>query len=523
MGLEYVADPEGGAVHFTVWDSGIGISREDQQNLFQPFTQLDAGLDREFSGTGLGLALVSRMTELHGGSVSVESPGVGEGTRFTATFPWEGCTAIPTDRRPTEGTGADEEPDEELEAAIEKLDPPLGGAAPLLLLAEDNEATIKTMSAYLKAKGYCPRTHFHSCHHRHSVGHGRRSGAMSGHRCQRVSEQAGEPQKPYSNNPAERRLFGGAEDLELEGQDLWKLIAPHALDSCRSSLGEILNGSKDRVLFEVDCVTQAGEGFSAELSAGPFPSEEGVGVEIVIRDVSERKRMEEEVQQSQRLDAIGRVSAGIAHDFNNVLQAIMTPAQLALEDAPKEGTLRDDLAGIVQATREGRVLAKQLLTFARHESVARRVVDLNGVLTEIEPIARILGGKGLQFNFDLSEEVLPVQADSGQLKQIITNLVVNARDALPDGGFLTVSNVSTDTEAELSVADNGHGMDEEIMDRIFEPFFSTKDSDEGTGLGLSVVRGIVEGHQGTISVESVVGEGTIFRIRLPLASPAPES
>jgi len=142
----------------------------------------------------------------------------------------------------------------------------------------------------------------------------------------------------FANSEA-RRLFGGAEDLELEGQDLWKLIAPHALDFRRTSLGEILNGSKDRVLLEVDCVTQAGEGFSAELSAGPFPSEEGIGVEIVIRDVSERKRMEEEVQQSQRLDAIGRVSAGIAHDFNNVLQAIMTPAQLALEDAPKEGTL----------------------------------------------------------------------------------------------------------------------------------------------------------------------------------------
>ena len=324
-------------------------------------------------------------------------------------------------------------------------------------------------------------------------------------------------------NPEARQLFGGAEDLEFEGESMWEMIAPHAVDSCRSNLSEILNGSKRRVLCEVDCLTKAGESFSAELAAGPFPSEEGMGVEIVIRDVSERKRMEEEVQQSQRLDAIGRVSAGIAHDFNNVLQAIMTPAQLALEDAPKEGTLRDDLTAIVQATREGRVLAKQLLTFARHESVVRGVVDLNGVVTEIEPIARILGGKGLQFNFDLSEEALPVQADSGQLKQIITNLVVNARDALPDGGSLTVSTVSTDTEAELSVADNGHGMAEEIMDKIFEPFFSTKGSDEGTGLGLSVVRGIVEGHKGTISVESVVGEGTIFRIRLPLASPAPES
>ncbi|MGY8777219.1 MAG: two-component system sensor histidine kinase NtrB, partial [Longimicrobiales bacterium] len=252
--------------------------------------------------------------------------------------------------------------------------------------------------------------------------------------------------------------------LEFEGESMLEMIAPHAVDSCRSNLSEILNGSKRRVLCEVDCLTVAGGSFSAELNAGPFPSEEGMGVEVVIRDVSERKRMEEEVQQSQRLDAIGRVSAGIAHDFNNVLQAIMTPAQLALEDAPKEGTLRDDLTAIVQATREGRVLAKQLLTFARHESVVRGVVDLNGVVTEIEPIARILGGKGLQFNFDLSEEALPVQADSGQLKQIITNLVVNARDALPDGGSLTVSTVSTDTEAELSVPDNGHGMAEEIMD-----------------------------------------------------------
>jgi PAS domain S-box-containing protein len=150
LGLEYVADPERQAVHFTVWDSGIGISREDQQKLFQPFTQLDTGLGREFSGSGLGLALVSQMTELHGGSVSVESPGVGEGARFTASLPLGAPTTFPKDKRPTEDTGAEEEP----EAAIEKLDPPLGGAAPLLLLAEDNEANIETMSAYLQAKGY---------------------------------------------------------------------------------------------------------------------------------------------------------------------------------------------------------------------------------------------------------------------------------------------------------------------------------------------------------------------------------
>lgn len=147
VGLEYVADPEREAVHFVVWDSGMGISREDQQKLFAPFIQLDAGLDREFSGTGLGLALVSRMTELHGGSVSVESPGVGEGTRFTVSLPWEAPTVV---RNPTEGTGAGGEP----EAAIEELDPPLGGAAPLVLLAEDNEVTIEVMSAVLQAQGY---------------------------------------------------------------------------------------------------------------------------------------------------------------------------------------------------------------------------------------------------------------------------------------------------------------------------------------------------------------------------------
>ena len=210
-------------------------------------------------------------------------------------------------------------------------------------------------------------------------------------------------------NPEARRLFGGAEDLELEGQDFWKLVVPHALDFCRSSLSEVSNGSKDRVLVEFDCVTQAGEGFPTEVAAGPFPLENGIGVEIIIRDVSERKHLEEEVQRSQRLDAIGRVSAGIAHDFNNVLQGIMVLAQLAFLETQKEGVLRDDLERIVRATREGAALAKQLLTFARRESVARRLVDLNGVITEIEPIARTLGGKGLQFSLDLSEEALPVQ------------------------------------------------------------------------------------------------------------------
>jgi signal transduction histidine kinase len=249
-------------------------------------------------------------------------------------------------------------------------------------------------------------------------------------------------------------------------------------------------------------------------------------------------RTQGELAQAQKMEAIGRLAGGVAHDFNNLLTIIMGRAVLGLTQVSGGHPAHQALESIKAAGDRAAALTRQLLAFSRKQTIQSRVVDLNGVLVGLGPLLQRLVGEDVEFTIAEHGPSWPVLADPGQLEQVIFNLTVNARDAMPHGGRLTLEtsnllrddpgvNLPTTASAEayvmLQVADTGIGMDPETRARIFEPFFTTKEVNEGTGLGLSTVHGIISQHGGVVLVDSVVGQGTTFRILLPRADAAPES
>jgi PAS domain S-box-containing protein len=256
----------------------------------------------------------------------------------------------------------------------------------------------------------------------------------------------------------------------------------------------------------------------------------------VARDLGERLRLEEQLRQAQKMEAVGRLAGGIAHDFNNLLCVITGYSEMALLGMPADAPLRPFLTEINKAGNRAAALTRQLLAFGRKQLLAPKVLDLNALVRDTEGMLRRLIGEDIEFTAVLDANLPPVKADPNQLEQVLMNLVVNARDALPQGGRLEVRtrrvspstpDASGDREARpepwavLSVADTGCGMDEATRARIFEPFFTTKEVGKGTGLGLAMVYGIVNQSGGHIEVESAPGRGTTFRVWLPPAECAP--
>ncbi len=235
--------------------------------------------------------------------------------------------------------------------------------------------------------------------------------------------------------------------------------------------------------------------------------------------------LEEQLRQSQKMEAIGRLAGGVAHDFNNLLTVIAGFAEIVLTDLPV-GDMADAVAEIKAAAMRAANLTKQLLAFSRKQVLQPRVLDLNEIVRGMEQLLRRLIGENISLVTVLSSGLHKVKADRGQIEQVIMNLAVNARDAMPTGGRIVIEtrNASSgigDKKAHtgpcaiLSVSDTGHGMDADTVSRIFEPFFTTKELGKGTGLGLSTVYGIVEQSGGTLTVDSRVGYGSIFRVCLP--------
>jgi len=256
---------------------------------------------------------------------------------------------------------------------------------------------------------------------------------------------------------------------------------------------------------------------------------ETVGRVWSFRDVTGPRQLEEQLRQSQKMEAVGRLAGGVAHDFNNLLNVVAGYSDLLMKRLPGESPLRKDVTQIRRATDRAASLVRQLLAFSRRQVLQPRELDLNAVVSEMNDMLRRIIGEDIQLKTELAPNLGHVKADPGQIEQVIMNLALNARDAMPQGGRLTIA-TSAVPEAELrksrllgiegahvmiAVSDTGSGMDEQTRTRIFEPFFTTKGPGKGTGLGLSTVYGIVQQTGGAIHVDSTPGAGATFRVYLP--------
>ena len=260
--------------------------------------------------------------------------------------------------------------------------------------------------------------------------------------------------------------------------------------------------------------------------------------EALEREISERhkaeqalRRSEDQLRQAQKLEAVGRLAGGVAHDFNNILSAILSYAAFVLEALREDDPVREDVVEIRDAGERAAALTRQLLAFSRHQVLEVTVLDLNEIVHGVERMLRRTLGEDIQLRLVMEEHLGRVSSDRGQIEQVILNLVVNARDAMPRGGRLTIETANVDfsdvqaaerlgaragPHVMLSVSDTGIGMDKETQARVFEPFFTTKERGKGTGLGLSTAFGIVKQSGGTLWLYSEVGEGTTFKVYLPV-------
>ncbi len=340
-------------------------------------------------------------------------------------------------------------------------------------------------------------------------------------------------------NQAAERVFGYRR-ADVMGREMAALLIPPGLrERHRAGLARYLETGEGRLIgrrLELSAVRADGTEFPVELTITRLPSDGPPMFTGFLRDITERRLLEDQLRQAQKMDAVGRLAGGIAHDFNNVLTVIAGRARFALDRLASGTPPRRDLDTILAATTRAEALTRQLLAFGRKQMLKVQVLDLAQV---VENMRRLLE-RTIPENVIITTTIAPglarVVADPTQIEQVILNLVVNARDAMPRGGRLAIemSNVELDqayarTRLDvkpgayvlLAVTDNGIGMDRATQARIFEPFFTTKASGEGTGLGLATVYGIVKQSNGHIAVYSEPGHGTTFKIYLPRADATP--
>jgi len=337
--------------------------------------------------------------------------------------------------------------------------------------------------------------------------------------------------KRVYNSPSYHRILGYALD-ELEATSSFEQVHPDdrqivvdaAADARRTGVGR-------RIEYRMR--HKDGSWVFLESTASPVVNAKGEVENLVIvnRDISERRRLEEQLRQSQKMDAIGRLSGGVAHDFNNLLGVIIGYAEILQERIPETDSMRAPVDQIIKAGSRASSLTKQLLAFSRQQVLEPKVLVLNAVVSDTEKMLRRLIGEDIELLTSLDPALGKIRADQGQIEQVIMNLVVNARDAMPEGGRLVIETANFEIDDKfarryaypvlpgsyilLTVSDNGIGMDTATQQRIFEPFFTTKEKGKGTGLGLSLVYGVVKQSGGYIDVVSTRGKGTTFNIYLP--------
>ena len=345
-------------------------------------------------------------------------------------------------------------------------------------------------------------------------------------------------------SPAFRSLTG-LDPSESLGTSLLDLAHPDDREAIRHALLCALVDGGVGDVRSIECRMRHREAgwITVEAAARNLQGQRGIdGLLVSARDITRRRRLEEDLAQAQKMEAVGRLAGGIAHDFNNILTAIMGYAELLASQPEMSAEARQDVAEISVAARRAAELTQQLLAYSRKQMLKPRVLDLNDLIRRTENLLRRLIGEHVDIVTDLAPDVRPVEADPSQLETVVVNLAVNSRDAMPDGGTLTVrtGNLPVAPSAQwpeaglppgdyvcLEVSDTGVGMDEATQKRLFEPFFTTKEFGKGTGLGLATVYGIVRQSGGQVSVRSQPGAGTTVTVLLPaggsVVAAAPEA
>ncbi|MCX7012462.1 MAG: PAS domain S-box protein, partial [Candidatus Sumerlaeota bacterium] len=345
-------------------------------------------------------------------------------------------------------------------------------------------------------------------------------------------------------NPAAERIFGWTEDEALGRFN--PAIPPDQREEFRRLCDSVAHGQTYTGL-ESHRQRKDGSLIDTSISLATIHDREGrvTGILAVVEDVTGRKkaeqekeRLEDQLRHSQKIEAIGNLTGAIAHDFNNLLSPILGYSELVLMDLKPGAPLHDEVDQIRKAAMRAKDLTGQLLAFGRKQLLELKALDLNALIGDFEKMLRRLVREDIELRFCLGESLGSVRADPSQIEQILLNLAVNAEDAMPEGGRLTIetANVQLDEEYArthpsvqpgphvlLAVSDTGSGIDEATQRRIFEPFFTTKERGRGTGLGLATVYGVVKQHGGSIWVYSEVGHGTTFKVYLPRVDEAPEA
>ena len=337
-------------------------------------------------------------------------------------------------------------------------------------------------------------------------------------------------------NEGAERIFG-YEAKEMIGSSIFRLIPPERHDEERRVIERISRG-KPVARIETERIRKGGAKVTIELSVSPVRDRSGkiVGAASIKRDVTERRRQEQQLRQAAKMEAIGRVAGGLAHDFNNQLHALRGFADFVARDPNLGPTAREDLYQVQRAGDRMASLTRQLLAFSRRQVLTPETVDLDNAVAEMQPMLQRLIGSNIEMRVERAPGTKWVQVDPAQLLQVVMNLAINARDAMPEGGRLDMRTgtralgpadrglmdefeLKPGDYAVLSVSDSGVGIDPSDLPQIFEPFFTTKGIGEGTGLGLPTVHGIVTQSHGAIEVRSTLGEGTTFTLYFPLSAP----
>ena len=320
-----------------------------------------------------------------------------------------------------------------------------------------------------------------------------------------------------------------ADDLpSVVGRCVFPLVAPEHRDAFVELTRGAWRGEPGTLEFEATGLK--GTRRRLHTKAAPMEIEGRTVVLGITRDITEQRLMERKIQTLEKFEAIGKLAGGIAHDFNNILGAVMGWAELGSEAAAEHPAIREHFRQIQDQASRAASLTRQLLAFARRQIIEPRALDLNHAIKEVTALLRNLIGERVELQLKLDPQAAVVRADPAQVEQVLMNLCVNARDAMPDGGTLTITTELFTVDAtyqqvhsyaklgayvRLCVADTGVGMDAETLKHIFEPFFTTKDAAHGTGLGLPTVYGIVHQHDGFVNVYSEPGHGSIFRVYWP--------